>query len=259
MAIFHLSMKIISRANGQNAVASAAYRSGELLVDEKTGEEKFYSRTVAPETHILAPNHSPEWVFNRQKLWNEVENAELRINSQVAREVQIALPLELSNEQQTELTKKFIQDVFVSRGMVADIGIHRDHAENPHAHVMLTTREITPDSFTTKNRDWNSKEYLKNVREQWANYVNKELELTGSKERIDHRSHADRELSILPTKHVGVKAKALSEKGYSIDSVTENLAIKEYNKKIISLEEKREELLRQKYTQNQATKNTNNK
>lgn len=257
MAIFHLSMKVISRANGQNAVASAAYRSGELLVDEKTGEEKFYSRTVAPETHILAPNHSPEWVFNRQKLWNEVENAELRINSQVAREVQIALPLELSNEQQTELTKKFIQDVFVSRGMVADIGIHRDHAENPHAHVMLTTREITPDGFTTKNRDWNSKEYLKNVREQWANYVNKELELTGSKERIDHRSHADRELSILPTKHVGVKAKALSEKGYSIDSVTENLAIKEYNKKIISLEEKREELLRQKYAQNQATENPN--
>lgn len=257
MAIFHLSMKVISRANGQNAVASAAYRSGELLVDEKTGEEKFYSRTVAPETHILAPNHSPEWVFNRQKLWNEVENAELRINSQVAREVQIALPLELSNEQQTELTKNFIQDVFVSRGMVADIGIHRDHAENPHAHVMLTTREITPDGFTTKNRDWNSKEYLKNVREQWANYVNKELELTGSKERIDHRSHADRELSILPTKHVGVKAKALSEKGYSIDSVTENLAIKEYNKKIISLEEKREELLRQKYAQNQATENPN--
>ena len=257
MAIFHLSMKVISRANGQNAVASAAYRSGELLVDEKTGEEKFYSRTVAPETHILAPNHSPEWVFNRQKLWNEVENAELRINSQVAREVQIALPLELSNEQQTGLTKNFIQDVFVSRGMVADIGIHRDHAENPHAHVMLTTREITPDGFTTKNRDWNSKEYLKNVREQWANYVNKELELTGSKERIDHRSHADRELSILPTKHVGVKAKALSEKGYSIDSVTENLAIKEYNKKIISLEEKREELLRQKYAQNQATENPN--
>lgn len=257
MAIFHLSMKVISRANGQNAVASAAYRSGELLVDEKTGEEKFYSRTFAPETHILAPNHSPEWVFNRQKLWNEVENAELRINSQVAREVQIALPLELSNEQQTELTKNFIQDVFVSRGMVADIGIHRDHAENPHAHVMLTTREITPDGFTTKNRDWNSKEYLKNVREQWANYVNKELELTGSKERIDHRSHADRELSILPTKHVGVKAKALSEKGYSIDSVTENLAIKEYNKKIISLEEKREELLRQKYAQNQATENPN--
>lgn len=258
MAIYHLSMKVKSRSEGSNAVAAAAYRSGDLLVDEKTGEEKYYSRTVAPESHILAPDNAPEWAKDRSALWNEVERKENRKDSQLFREMQIALPLELTNEQQTNLLLKFTNDMCVSKGMIADVNIHRDHAENPHAHIMLTMREITPEGFGKKNRgEWNSKDYIKNVREQWAIYTNKELENVGSKERIDHRSYAERELNILPTRHVGVKGKALAEKGYTIDAIKENLEIKEYNKKIVSLEEKREELLRQKYAQNQATENPN--
>lgn len=258
MAIYHLSMKVKSRSEGSNAVAAAAYRSGDLLVDEKTGEEKFYSRTVAPESHILAPDNAPEWVKDRSALWNEVERKENRKDSQLFREMQIALPLELTNEQQTNLLLKFTNDMCVSKGMIADVNIHRDHAENPHAHIMLTMREISPEGFGKKNRgEWNSKDYIKNVREQWAIYTNKELENVGSKERIDHRSYAERELNILPTRHVGVKGKAMADKGYTIDAIKENLEIKEYNKKIVSLEEKREELLRQKYAENQSTENVN--
>lgn len=247
MAIYHLSMKVISRGKGQSAVASASYRSGEELVDEQTGEIKFYSRSVMPENHILAPSNSPDWVTNRQRLWNEVENSESRINSRLARELQIALPLELSNEEQTNLIKNFIQKNCVDLGMVADIAIHRDHAENPHAHVMLTTREISENGFEKKNRNWDKKEYLADVRKNWAVEVNHELARIGSKERIDHRSYEERGLELIPTKHVGVKANQLSAEGVSIEVIKKNEEIKAYNKKIIDLQERKEQLMREKY------------
>ncbi|MBL1227224.1 MobQ family relaxase [Enterococcus sp. BWR-S5] len=243
MAIYHFSMKIISRGSGQNAVASAAYRSGEKLIDENTGETKFYKREVMPETMILAPDSSPSWVYDRQRLWNEVEKAEKRVNSQLSRELQIALPIELNEEQQRELMKDFLQSNCVGKGMIADVGIHRDHPENPHAHVMLTTREISADGFTTKNRDWNKKEYLNELREEWAKTCNKHLEMANSLERIDHRSFKERGIEALPTKHVGVAANAMESKGIKTEKQNRNNMIKQYNDKIISLEQKRQELV----------------
>ena len=154
MAIYHLSMQIISRSKGQSAVASASYRSGEKLVDERTSETKFYVRDVQPETMILAPSNSPDWVQDRNSLWNEVEKIEKRKDSQLAREMNIALPKELSNEQQKELISNFVQSEFVDKGMIADVAIHRDDKENPHAHVMLTMRTIDENGFGKKNRDW---------------------------------------------------------------------------------------------------------
>ena len=126
MAIYHLSMQIISRSKGQSAVASASYRSGERLEDERTGETKFYKREVQPETMILAPSNSPEWVKDRGQLWNAVEQIEKRKDAQLAREINIALPIELSKDQQKELIQDYVQKEFVNRGMVADIAIHRD-------------------------------------------------------------------------------------------------------------------------------------
>lgn len=245
MAIYHLSMKIISRGNGQNAVASAAYRSGEKLIDEQDGTTKFYERSVLPETHILAPDNVPKWVYDRQTLWNKVERCENRVNSQLSRELEIALPLELTNEEQTKLIKEFIQFNCVDKGMVADIAIHRDHPENPHAHVMLTMREINQQGFQEKNRDWNKVSYLEQTRKRWAEVCNKYLEKAHSLERIDHRSYKEQELDLIPTEHVGVKGKMAERLGIELDNkvIQRNKIAEAYNQKVISLQEKRDELL----------------
>lgn len=241
MAIYHFSAQMITRSKGQSSVAAAAYRSGERLEDERTGETKFYKREVQPETMILAPSNSPSWINDRERLWNEVEQSEKRKNSQLAREINIALPKEISNDQQKELIQNYVQTEFVNKGMVADISIHRDDKENPHAHVMLTTREISEEGFTVKNRDWNDKELLKQWREQWAEHTNKELEKIGV-EKISHLSHEARGLETLPTIHLGHVASAMEKDGKESDRGKINNEIKECNRAIIiDLQKYREE------------------
>ncbi|WP_336866964.1 MobQ family relaxase [Peribacillus frigoritolerans] len=241
MAIYHFSAQVISRSKGQSAVASAAYRSGERLKDERTDEIKFYKREVQPETMILAPSHSPEWVQDRQQLWNEVEKSETRKNSQVAREINIALPRELSHQEQVELIRGYVQKEFVDQGMIADVAIHRDDKENPHAHVMLTTREISKEGFTVKNRDWNKKELLQQWREQWAEHANKSLEREGIQDRITHESHAKRNLIIFPTVHLGHVAHEMEKRGVQTDRGTINRDRQEYNRLVVDLQTYREE------------------
>lgn len=251
MAIYHLSMQIISRSKGQSAVASASYRSGERLEDERTGEVKFYKRDVQPETMILAPSNSPEWIQDRERLWNEVEKIEKRKDSQLAREMNIALPRELSNEQQRELIKTFVQDEFVKKGMVADIAIHRDDKENPHAHVMLTMRTIDKEGFGKKNRDWNadfanskensrgfvkSSENCLDVRERWANHANKALEKEGVQERISHLSNEARGVEQLPTVHLGHVAHQMEKRGVQTERGNINREVQDYNKNVVELD-----------------------
>ncbi|RAC14718.1 molybdopterin-guanine dinucleotide biosynthesis protein MobA, partial [Burkholderia multivorans] len=196
---------------------------------------------VQPENHILAPSHAPSWVQNREFLWNEVERSETRKNSRLAREINIALPRELSNEQQTELIKGYVQEQFVDKGMIADIAIHRDDKENPHAHVMLTTREISEDGFTTKNRDWNNKKLLEQWREQWSEHANKALEKENIQERITHKSHADRGLEILPTVHLGHVASDMEKKGMETDRGNINRKVEQHNAIVYDLQKYREE------------------
>lgn len=256
MAIYHLSMQIISRSKGQSAVASASYRSGEKLYDEQSEQSKYYKREVQPETMILAPSHAPSWVQNREFLWNEVERTEKRKDSQLAREINIALPRELSNEQQTELIKGYVQDQFVDKGMVADIAIHRDDKENPHAHIMLTMRTIDEHGFGKKNRDWNadfanakennrgfvkSSENCLSVREQWSEYANKALEKANIQERITHKSHEDRGLEILPTIHLGHVASDMEKKGIETDRGNINREVKQHNAIIYDFQKYHEE------------------
>ncbi|MDA6082638.1 MobA/MobL family protein, partial [Escherichia coli] len=123
--MYHFSAQVISRGKGQSAVASASYRSGERLTDERTGEMKYYVREVQPDTMILAPSNSPEWVQDRNRLWNEVEKSETRVNSRLAREINIALPRELNHDQQKELIRDYVQKEFIDKGMIADVAIHR--------------------------------------------------------------------------------------------------------------------------------------
>ncbi|MET3089271.1 MobQ family relaxase [Priestia megaterium] len=251
MAIYHLSMQIISRSKGQSAVAAAAYRSGEKLHDERTDEQKFYARQVQPETMILTPANAPEWMKDRNRLWNEVEKVEKRKDSQLARELNIALPIELNHDQQKKLIQSFAQNEFVQKGMVADIAIHRDDTNNPHAHIMLTMRNLSEDGFGKKNRDWNAdfanakennRGYVKNsegclsIREQWANYANKALEQAQSNERITHLSHEKRGLETLPMVHLGHVAHDMEKKGKKTDRGQINRDRQDYNKAVIDLQ-----------------------
>lgn len=258
MAIYHFSAQVISRGRGQSAVASASYRSGDRLTDERTGEEKFYRRDVQPDTMILAPSNSPEWVKDRGQLWNAVEQMEKRKDAQLAREINIALPIELSKDQQKELIKDYVQKEFVDKGMVADLAIHRDDPNNPHAHVMLTTREITADGFGPKNRDWNNKELLNQWREEWSNHANKALEKEGIQERISHLSHEARGLEQLPTVHLGHVAAEMEKRGVESDRGTINRERQEYNRLVVDLDKYREEkqALEQEKARQQAEKQT---
>ena len=193
MAIYHFDASVISRSKGRSSTAASAYRAAERVVDRRTGEVHDYTRKHGVEhTEILAPAHAPDWARDRSALWNAVEQIERRKDAQVSREVRVALPSELSVEQNRDLVRGFVQEQFVARGMVADIALHAPGREgdqrNHHAHIMLTTREIGPEGFGAKNRDWNAKELLVDWRSSWAEHVNRTLERCSVYERVDHRT-----------------------------------------------------------------------
>ena len=152
MAIYHLRASVISRSQGRSATAAIAYRSAERIADRRTGLVFDYAAKAGVEhTEILAPADAPDWVRDRSELWNRVEEAERRRDSQVAREVRVALPSELSHAERVELVRAFAREQFVDRGMVADVALHapgRDGDErNHHAHILLTTRELDAEGF----------------------------------------------------------------------------------------------------------------
>lgn len=221
MAQYRFSAKVISRSTGRSSVAAAAYRAGQDLTDERTGLAHEYARRSGVlSADILAPDHAPEWAHDRAALWNAVEAAETRVNSQLAREIQLSLPHELDDATRRELLHTFVCEQFVSRGMVADVAIHRPDRDgddrNHHAHVMLTMRPITRDGFAkTKGeaREWNSTESLEGWREQWATHQNRALERGRHADRVDHRSFADRAIDREPTQHMGPIAHGMEKQG----------------------------------------------
>lgn len=193
MAIYHFDASVISRSKGRSSTAASAYRTAEVIKDHRTGEVHDYSRKGGVlHTEIVAPDHAPAWVQDRSTLWNAVEDVERRKDAQVAREVRVALPSELTTEQNADLVRAFVQDQFVARGMIADVALHAPGREgdqrNHHAHIMLTTRAVGADGFGAKERDWNAKELLVDWRQSWAEHVNDTLERCDISERIDHRT-----------------------------------------------------------------------
>lgn len=193
MAIYHLSAKVISRAGGRSSVAAAAYRSGRRLHDARQGIEHDYSRKGGVvHSEIMAPENAPDWMHNRDRLWNAVEAVERRKDAQLAREIEVALPRELDRGARLDLLRGFVRHQFVDRGMIADVAIHegkaRDGHGQPHAHIMLTMRELTGEGFGKKDRSWNAPDLLAGWREAWARDANAALERAGRSERIDHRS-----------------------------------------------------------------------
>ncbi|MCG0586648.1 nickase [Lactiplantibacillus plantarum] len=243
MAIFHISFSNISAGKGRSAIASAAYRSGEKLFDDQEGRHYFYARSVMPESFILTPENAPEWASNREQLWNEVEKKDRKSNSRYAKEFNVALPVELSESEQKELLTKYVQENFVDQGMVADVAIHRDHPDNPHARVMLTNRPFNPDGswglkaktqyikdengkqLLTKNGfpkqrkiwlvDWDKKEKINEWRHNWGTSVNQSLAQKNIPDRISEKSFVDQGIQETPTQHEGINSQRKNRKAFN--------------------------------------------
>ncbi len=246
MAIYHLAAQILSRSKGRSCIAAAAYRAGEKIREERTGLIHDYTRKPGIDyKEILAPEQVPGWIFIRDQLWNQVDAAEKRKDAQTAREINIALPRELTREENIELVRTYVNDNFVKHGMVADLAIHMNDPENPHAHVMLTTRSISMEGFGAKNRDWNRVDFLELWRENWQEYANQALTKARVDERIDHRSHQARGIEQVPTVHEGPAVRAMEKRGIRTkrgdlnrEAVEINQEIKELTKaQIVAMEE----------------------
>lgn len=223
MALFYMNVRNVAKAK-QSAVAKASYVSGEKLFSERDEEMKAYrTREVHPDSFILAPSHAPEWVHDRQTLWNQAEQIETAVNARVMREVVVALPIEMTDEQQKELLVEYVQENFVDAGMVADVNIHKDREQNPHAHILLTVRPFKEngewfDHKTKKeylldsNGDfiynekgnkkarsvdltgWSGKEKIVEWRKNLAEKINEHYQKNGIEKSVSHLSYEDQGL-----------------------------------------------------------------
>lgn len=268
MAIYHCHCKVISRGKGRSAVGAAAYRSGEKITNEYDGMEHDYTKKGGVSySEIILCENAPKEYQDRATLWNEVEKIEKGSRAQLAREYEVALPIELTKEQQIQLVRDFTKETFADMGMCVDFSIHDKKDGNPHAHIMLTTRPIEKDgtwgakatndyvldkngnrilqSIDKQNRkiykriktdttDWNTKEFLQRSRESWAEKVNRELEKKNLPQRIDHRSFKEQGIDREPTIHEG-GARKLEKQGIETERGSINREIKEANSQLKAL------------------------
>ncbi len=245
MAIFHFSAKAISRAAGSSALAAAAYRAGEKLHDDRLGRtHDFTNKAGVVQSEVMLPEGANDAWQDREKLWNDVEAAELRKDAQLAREIEFALPREMTKAQAIELARDFVKAEFVDRGMIADLNVHwdigADGEAKPHAHVMLTMREIVVGeggsaTFGPKVRDWNRTELLTHWREAWATHANQRMAELDIDARIDHRSLAAQGIELEPQSKIGAAASRMAGEGLSPERLAEHADIARSNgEKIIA-------------------------
>jgi Ti-type conjugative transfer relaxase TraA len=234
MAIFHLSVKVIGRASGRSAVAAAAYRGAERLHDERLDRDHdFTNKDGVVHSEVMLPEGAPEEFADREKLWNAVEAAEKRKDAQLSREVEFAIPRELTKEQGIELAREFAEAEFVAKGMIADLNVHwdigADGQPKPHAHVMLTMREVDGDGFGAKVRDWNKAELVEQWRERWADQVNQRLAELDIDARIDHRSLEAQGIALEPQDKIGPAASRMGVRGLETERIEEHHAVAQRN------------------------------
>ncbi len=259
MAIYHCTVKIVKRSQGKSAVAAAAYRSGTRIVNEWDGMSHDYTRKSGiVHTEILLPSRAPPEFSDRSTLWNSVELNEKSRNAQLAREIEIALPVELNRQEQLNLVRAYIKENFVSAGMCADFALHDKGDGNPHAHIMLTMRPLTEDgkwgakchkiydldehgeripdgkggwkNHREDTTNWNDKNNVERWRSAWAVACNRALEQAGRPERVDHRSYKRQGVEQLPSIHMGVAASQMERRGIQTDKGSLNREITEHNK-----------------------------
>lgn len=268
MAIYHCSIKIIGRSDGKSAVASSAYRSGEKLMDDRTGlVHDFTKKRGVVFTEVALPAHAPPEYADRNILWNAVEKVEKKSNAQLAREIEVALPKELSREYQIEIVRRYVQENFVSVGMCADWALHDKGDDNPHAHIMLTMRGIKPDGtwaqkekkiyalYEEGNRiplidTANGEQKLGKRNEKlwkritvepndWNDHSKAEIwrkswadicnEYLSLEQQIDRRSYKRQELDLEPTIHEGYHARKMEKAGFVSNRCEYNRIVKKLN------------------------------
>lgn len=260
MSIYHCSIKIGSRGKGQSAVAAAAYRSGQKLTDEELGAVSDYTRkSGVVYSEVSLCDNAPAEYINREMLWNSVQTIEKASNSRLWREFEVALPQELSREEQIDTVRDYVKTL-TEQGMCCDWSIHDKHDGNPHAHIMATVRSIKENgewaakcrkvydldengqkivqkydklghkqykSHKEDYNDWNNKERVEEWREKWAECCNKRL---SEDKRIDHRSYKRQGIDKEPTIHEGYKVRMIAKKsGIALDRMAENWKIKQRN------------------------------
>jgi Ti-type conjugative transfer relaxase TraA len=234
MAVYHFSAKVIQRSAGRSAIAAAAYRSASELMDERVGRSYDYTaKDGVVHSEIMLPEGAPERWLDRSILWNEVETIEHRKDAVLAREVEFALPHELSQAEGIALAQDFVRQQFVSRGMVADLNVHwtqdPDGKVKPHVHVMLSMREIDCDGFGKKQRAWNDVGLLRGWRESWADMANARLAELGHDTRIDHRSLRDQGIELEPQHKIGPAGARREDRGEDAERAAEHRAIAHRN------------------------------
>ena len=270
--MYHFCVKQIKRSAGQSAIAAAAYRVGERLYSDYYGEFSDYTRKGGViYSEIILPPHAPPEYRDRATLWNAVERVERNKKAQLAYSFDIALQNELTTEENIELAREFVQQHFVSKGMIADFAIHQpDKSDggipNPHFHVLTTMRPINPDGtwgqkqkreyLVDKNgepvlnsignprfnavatTDWHCPETLEAWRKAWCEMVNDAFERKGLDVRIDHRSYERQGLDLIPTIHEGPTVRQMEAKGIKTDKGELNRWIKATNRLISEVTKK---------------------
>lgn len=270
MAIYHCSIKNISRGKGKTAIAAAAYRAGAILTDSETGIKHNYTRkSEVVHSEIILPEHAPAEYANREILWNSVQKVETQDRARLAREWEVALPNELGIDQAKALIHDFAKSL-VAEGMCVDVSIHWKDG-NHHAHIMGTTRAITADGkWAPKERkaykldvngdkipvidpktgkqkigargrkmwqretvvanNWNKREKVEEWRKRWADCCNKYL---SQERRIDHRSYERQGVTQLPTVHEGYAARLMEQRGTVSGLCQRNRDIRLYNQVVV--------------------------
>lgn len=279
MAIYHMSIKNISRGKGKTAIAAAAYRAGTILTDAETGIKHNYTqKSEVIYSEIILPEHAPAEYANREILWNSVQKVETQDRARLAREWEVALPNELDIEQAKALIHDFAKS-FVAEGMCIDLAIHWKDG-NHHAHIMGTTRPIGKDGKwapkerkgykldaegnkipvinpktgkqkigargrkmwqreTVQANDWNRREKVEEWRKRWADCCNKYL---AREQQIDHRSYERQGVTQLPTVHEGYAARLMEQRGTVSDLCQLNRDIRLYNHIAVLYQKSKQEL-----------------
>lgn len=276
MALYHFHVEQIKRSAGQSVIAAAAYRAGEKLFSEYYGETNDFTRKGGVlHTEILLPPNAPPEYADRQTLWNAVEKAEKNKKAQLAYSFDIALQNELSVDENIALARRFVQEHFVSKGMIADLAVHEPDKENgipnPHFHVLTTMRPLNPDgTWGNKQRreyaldengerirdekgeyvfnavhttDWHEPETLEHWREAWCKMVNAEFVRKGLAARIDHRSYEAQGIEQIPTVHEGPLVQKMEKRGIRTQKGDLNRWIKATNRLIAAIKKKLKSLV----------------
>jgi ATP-dependent exoDNAse (exonuclease V) alpha subunit len=236
MAIFHLSLRMVQRSKGQSVVAVAADRARALLhdrsLDQRFAPLPAKHRIQPILSEILLPEGVPERWRDRETLWNEVEGRERRRDSSLAREVEIALPAELSPTQAAALARGYVLAAFVAAGMAADLNVYwplpADGQLKPYAQALLTLRRAGPEGFGLKEPAWNDRCNALRWRQLWAEVANACLAWYGHAARIGHRSHAERGIALEPQNKIGPNARR-ARRGEPSERVQEHRAIAQRN------------------------------